>query len=246
MRGLSPAATLDLWETADALGPIGRSLALAAAVEPPVQAEELEAMPLGRRDARLLRLRIALSGRTLEATAVCPSCDTDAEFEVDAAELLAREAEAVQPAPVEAGGFVVVARPPDSRDVAAAAAAGDAEAAELVLFARCVVSARGPGGEVDRTTLPPAVRDAVARALGDSDPLAEVLVDLECPACATSFVADLDLGRFVWAELGAQARRLLHEVDVLGRAYGWTESEVLALGERRRAAYVHLAHEGGP
>jgi hypothetical protein len=32
-------------------------------------------------------------------------------------------------------------------------------------------------------------------------------------------------------------------VHVLARAYGWTESEVLALGERRRAAYLELAEE---
>jgi hypothetical protein len=51
---------------------------------------------------------------------------------------------------------------------------------------------------------------------------------------------------FVWAELEAQAHRLLHEIDVLARAYGWSEPEVLALGERRRAAYVSLVLEGVP
>jgi hypothetical protein len=30
-------------------------------------------------------------------------------------------------------------------------------------------------------------------------------------------------------------------VDALARAYGWTETEVLALGDRRRAAYLELA-----
>ena len=45
---------------------------------------------------------------------------------------------------------------------------------------------------------------------------------------------------FVWAEVDAAAQRLLHEVDVLARAYGWTEPEVLALSEARRAAYLRL------
>ena len=78
-----------------------------------------------------------------------------------------------------------------------------------------------------------------------ADPLAEVLVDLVCPACEKRFVADLDLGAFVWADLSAQARRLIREVDVLARTYGWTEPEVLALGEGRRAVYLELAGEGG-
>jgi len=43
----------------------------------------------------------------------------------------------------------------------------------------------------------------------------------------------------------ARAQRLLREVDALAHVYGWTESEVLALGERRRAAYLALTQEGG-
>jgi len=81
--------------------------------------------------------------------------------------------------------------------------------------------------------------------MGDADPLAEVLVDVVCPACDTEFVADLDVGAFVWAEVHGRAQRLLHEVDVLARAYGWTETEVLALGDRRREAYLTLAGEVG-
>ena len=82
--------------------------------------------------------------------------------------------------------------------------------------------------------------------MSEADPLAEVLVDVVCPGCETEFVADLDVGAFVWAEVHARARRLLHEVDVLARAYGWTEAEVLALGDQRREEYLTLAVDGGP
>jgi hypothetical protein len=81
--------------------------------------------------------------------------------------------------------------------------------------------------------------------MAEADPLAEVLVDLACPACGKTFVADLDLGSFVWAELRTHARRLLREVDTLARAYGWTEAQVLALSDRRRTAYLELVSEGG-
>ena len=64
-----------------------------------------------------------------------------------------------------------------------------------------------------------------------------------CPACRTEFAVDLDIAGFVWAELRARAQRLLREVHVLALAYGWTEDEVLALGERRRAAYLELTEE---
>jgi hypothetical protein len=245
MPELSAAATLDLWETGEELGPVERCLALIATADPASEGlHDLARLPLGRRDARLLRLHTALAGPILEGTAACPSCGEQAEFAVDASTLLEQDVTAVDAVPVEADGFRVVWRSPDSRDVVAAAATGDAAAAERVLIERCVTAATGPSGDAEATTLPEAVRDTVARAMAAADPLAEVLVTIACPACETDFVADVDVGAFVWAEVRARARRLVHEVDVLARVYGWTETEVFALGERRRASYLRLAAEG--
>jgi hypothetical protein len=235
---LPAAAVLDLWQAVEGAAPVERSLALAAAGGG--SPHELARLPLGRRDAQLL----ALHPGALEATARCPACGEDAHFAVEPSALIEREAEAAPPAPVRTGGFVVRWRPVSSRDVLAAAAAADAGAAERVLLARCVTRAAGPDGEVDVTELPPEVREELARAMADADPLAEILVDLDCPACGQAFVADLDVGTFVWAALRRRAHGLLREVDALARSYGWTEAEVLALSERRRAAYLELATGG--
>jgi hypothetical protein len=245
MPGLSAAATLELWQAALGLGPVERSLALAAVGgSGPAGADELARLPLGRRDARLLGLHATLAGRLLEATATCPACGEQADFAVDADALLAPADEPVRPAPVEMAGYSVSWRSPDSLDVEAAADAGDAAAAERVLLTRCVTSASGPGGEVDASTLPADVRGALAHAMAEADPLAEVLVNVACPACETEFVADLDVGGFVWAEVQANARRVLREVDVLARVYGWSETEVLSLPQPRRAAYLALVQDG--
>jgi hypothetical protein len=242
---LSPAATLDLWADAERRSPVERTLVLAAAGgDDGAGPAELSRLPLGRRDGRLLSLHRALGGPAFEATAACPACSEQAEFAVDTGELAARAGGGTPAVPVEADGFVVTWRPPDSADLAAAGETGQAAAAERVLLSRCVVAASGPGGEVDGPGLPAGVRAAVAQAMAAADPLAEVLVDVECPACGTAFVADLDLGGFVWVELRAHAQRLLREVAVLARAYGWTERDVLALDDARRAAYLQLAREG--
>lgn len=235
MPELSAAGALDLWQAVEGVDAVGRSLTLAATSgQGP---DELARLPLGRRDSLLLELRAAFADPALEATAPCPSCGEQAEFAVDTGELLARGETAASPAPVEAGGHVVVWRSPDSLDVAAAAAAGDPAAAERVLVERCVTSPAGP-------ELPAKARAAVAQAMAEADPLAEVLVEVSCPACGNGFVADVDIAGFVWAELRAHARRLLREVDVLARAYGWTQAEVLALGDARRAAFLELAEAG--
>src|SRR5580765_934044 len=223
---LRSSAVLELWEEADALPPVGRALTLASLEGG--DAAELARLPLGRRDARLLRLHAALVGPALEATASCPYCGEAAEFALDVDELLARGDDAVAPEPVDAAGRRIVWRLADSRDVIEAAGAADVEAAERLLFARCVES----GGD--------DAREAVTAAMAEADPLAEVLVDLPCPACGEAFVADVDVPRFVWAEVRARALGLLRDVDALARAYGWTEAEVLELGESRRAAYLEL------
>jgi hypothetical protein len=247
MPALSPALVLDLWERAEPLDRVGRGVVLAASSEPRLDEAEVSALPIGRRDARLLRLHVDVEGPTLDATATCPACAEQVEFASDAGTLLRLGDQAsIPPArltSIEVDGYSARWRCPDSRDLAAAAATGDALAAERVLLTRCV-TITGPDGAAPAEQLPPSVRAAVTRAMADADPLAEVLVELVCPTCRAEFVADLDVFSFVWAELRARARRVLREVHVLARAYGWTESDVLALSEQRRAEYLRLVAEG--
>lgn len=223
MGELSGAATLELWDAAHALRPVERAVALACADGE--DADDVAQLPLGRRDERLLALHAAVAGSAIEATASCPCCGESAEFSLDVDELLARATEAVS-APE---GL----RSPNSRDLEAASDALYADAAERVLLERCV----GVGELTD------GARRAVAAAMAEADPLAEVLVDVACPGCDEMFVAELDVSAFVWAEVRAAALALLRDVDVLARAYGWTEAEVLALGEGRRQAYLELVSE---
>ena len=49
-----------------------------------------------------------------------------------------------------------------------------------------------------------------------------------------------DIVSFFWAEIDAWARRVLREVNVLARAYGWRESDILALSPVRRQIYLSM------
>lgn len=241
---LSPAETLDLWEACEGLEPLERALALASGASG-VSVDELAVLPLGRRDAWVLELHGALGGAALEATVACPACGEQDEFTIEPAALLARGRERVHAARVEADGCVVTWRPLDSRDVAAAREQGTAEAAERVLLSRCVIEATEPdGGAVPGEALPPGARNAVAAAMLESDPLAEVVVSVVCPGCEAAFTAELDVSAFVWSGLRSRGQRLLRETHLLASAYGWTEAEVLALGDRRRLAYLELIGHG--
>lgn len=233
---LTAGETLALWERVDGLRPVDRALTLAA--YDGADAQELATLPIGHASARLLQLRRAAAGTTMAATAVCPACSERMEFSLDLEKLLTLQSEAAAvdatlPAPVLAW------RPPTWTDLEELA---DADEPDRALLRRCVTVADAG----DPTDLPPETIEAIERAMMAADPLAEVLVALRCPECGLEFDTSVDLAEFVWIELDARAQRILHEVDVLARSYGWTEAEVLALSEPRRAAYLRLVLEGVP
>ncbi len=240
---ISDAEILDLWEAATQRDAVDRAIVLAAAA--PVVATDAAGgfalLPIGQRDANLVALHVAISGGTFEAVAGCPACGGTAEVSIDASALMAIGEQGIPVEPLEIGDYTIEWRPPDSLDLHAAASAGEAGAAERVLLERCVISAAGPQGATDGPSLAPDVLAALADAMAAADPLAEVQLDASCPECGRPFVTSLEIGEFVWTELVARARQIMREVNQLAHAYGWNEAEVLALSERRRAAYLELA-----
>lgn len=245
-RAAAPLEDVDvlrLWEGAAGLGPIERALALAG---PDDGDPSLAEAPLGRCQARLLRLRQALLGNRLEATAACPECRETVELVLGVTDLLSFDG-AGGAGIVDVDGHTVSWRSPTPADLAAAAetSAGGGDP-ETVILERCILSALGPQGVMDPGGLPAPAREAVAAAMAAADPLAEILVSLVCPECGSAFEAEVDVASFVWAELEATASRIVLDVDTLARAYGWTEADVLALGAQRRTAYLRLVTEGLP
>ncbi len=143
--------------------------------------------------------------------------------------------------PVELAGFRVLWRPLTGVDLAAVAAAGlsTVEAADE-LWRRCLVEASGPAGPVAAEAVPARVRAAVLDALVRADPFVEITFAVSCPQCGTHWNSQLDPAAFAWDRIQARARQALRDVHTLARAYGWTEPDVLALSEPRRAAYLRL------
>ena len=88
--------------------------------------------------------------------------------------------------------------------------------------------------------MPVPVLDALSQRMETLDPGASVSFALECPQCATHWQVPLDLAEVVWQKVRAAAEHVLLEIDLLARAYGWTEREVLRLNPLRRAAYLQM------
>jgi hypothetical protein len=240
-RGLSAAEVLRAWEAGLDQHPLDRALTLLAAAEPRAGRAELASLSVAERDRRLLRLRAATLGPLLSAFTACPRCGERLEFSMDTADLAAPGDDAGGPWEAEGGGVRLRFRLPDSRDLAAAARAGHVEGARRLLAARCVVGAWSDAGAVEPDDLPEEALHAMADAMATVAPEAEVSLSVACAACGEAWECLLDVAAFFWAELSARARRLLREVDVLARAYHWSEAEILALTPRRRRAYLEMA-----
>jgi hypothetical protein len=82
--------------------------------------------------------------------------------------------------------------------------------------------------------------NAVGERMAQADPLAEILLHFDCPACSHAFDLGLDLAAFLWSELEGRAKRLLRDVHTLASAYGWSEAEVLSLSPARREFYLGM------
>ena len=110
-----------------------------------------------------------------------------------------------------------------------------------MLVRRCVTSATKAGAAVLPELLPEGVLTAVADALGDYDPQADVQLALSCSDCGHEFGMSFDIEEYFWVEVAARAMRVLREIHILARAYGWREADILAMSTRRRQAYLELA-----
>lgn len=237
--GLEAETLLTLWECGQRApaGARGEALLRASFVG------AATVLTVGERNARLIELHARLFGRVIELLSRCPACGTAVQFSSDCETLAAQARPALadsSPHRLEASGYQIEFRLPDSADVAGASSAEDEEDFARRLLDRCVLACTHEGNHVPVRQLPMAALDALSRHMELLDPGASVSFALDCPQCAMRWQAPLDLGQMVWQKVRAAAERLLLDVDVLARAYGWTEREVLSLNPLRRAAYLQM------
>jgi hypothetical protein len=242
MRPPSAADVVAIWERGVTEGPLERALTMLAHCTGEPRAK-LAALGIGERDARLFAIHAHLFGARLDAYAECPRCAERLEYVVAGDQLFGRtEPAAEAPELTLASGDVSLwLRLPDSSDLAAIAACADPAQARRLLAHRCVAGASSDGTPIPLGELSDATIDAISARLAAADPRADQLIDLSCPSCAHAWQVALDVECFLWAKINALAKRLLREIHVLARAYGWSEHDILSLSAVRRGIYLEMA-----
>lgn len=242
MHTPTPAQLLQVWERGGDPSAAARGLLLlGCSCDDEAGIDELAALPLGRRDARLLELRERLFGAAIDAVASCPQCATAVEATFRCDDLRLPDAGPAAPTLEHvARGIRVQFRLPDSHDLLALEHCGDAAAARGLLLERCVLAAQSGGEPRDARNLPHALQAEIAQAMAQADPQADLQLALRCPDCGHAWQPLFDIAGFLWQELHAWALHMLREVDTLAASYHWAEADILALSPRRRQAYLEL------
>jgi hypothetical protein len=260
MRPLSVPELLAVWERGLTALPFERALTILSAASPESSPAALARLSIGRRDANLLQLREWAFGSELAILAACPSCRQTLELTIPVPALrvslvptLDPELDPTRALTAESSSdlegslmlkdklldYEVRYRSPNTEDIAGCTGL-DIAASRRKLLACCVTDARCQGRSVSAEELPDDVARKVVEQIAAIDPQADTRLDLTCPECHGCWKEVFDIVSFFWAEIDAWARRVLREVNVLARAYGWRESDILALSPVRRQIYLSM------
>lgn len=226
-----------MWEDGHAQPLVDRAMLLLTHACPDESRDDLAALPVGRRDARLMTLREWTFGPSLSSLVACPACGERLELNFTVTDLRVTPPAGDGVLTVQAHGYEVIARLPDSTDLATLEVVGDGR---RHLLHRCVQRAYHKGKKRSFSRLPARVLDAVVQSMSEADPQANVQTTLTCRECAHTWQAAFDVVSFFWEELEHWAHRTLRDVHILASAYGWDEADILRLSPLRRQCYLQL------
>jgi hypothetical protein len=242
MHAMSAQQIVQVWEQAHFQHDIDRALTILTVACPDQSRAELAALTVGQRDSQLLNLREMTFGKGLICFSVCPQCRQRLQFSITT-EALRVEQHQLEAPDLEfcLEEFTMRVRLPNSRDLAAVANCTATDDPHQVLLQRCLIGVSQNGKATETKNLPETVICAVSDHINANDPQAEVLLELNCSSCDHRWMTAFDIVTFFWKEIAVYAKRLLEEVVILSRAYGWREIDILELSPIRRRFYLERA-----
>jgi hypothetical protein len=242
LKPLRDARLLEAWERASAVGDSGRAAALLSVAGPELSREQWEDVGLPEVNLQLARLRQISFGSDLTAHLPCSKCGTRLEFNLDLTQIIQRletlSEETAGSWSDGRGRFSM--RTITGRDLAAVQTCSDTETARRSLLERCTEVNGLPASDESTSAALRASESIALETFARLHQAAEITCRVACVNCGHADETDLDLARFIWAEVRHRAARLLRDVHELASTYGWPEEEILRLPAQRRDKYLEM------
>lgn len=243
MTTISATELLNVWEAGLHKSLIEKSLHLLNAAYPVIGIDDLANLSIGERDAGLLKLREAMFGSRLVNIVHCPACSELIEWETNLKDLQLQTFPQVvisKEYALEVDNYNIRFRLPNSRDLAKATLESASYGDPKKLLSECILDVRRDQEICVANELPEQVFATLNRRMGEEDPQADMWMLLSCPCCSYQWNAQFDIVTYLWSEIDSWARHILHEVNVLAKAYGWSENDILNLSYHRRQLYLEM------
>ncbi len=188
------------------------------------------------RDQILLAVYLNTYGTKVETTATCSLCNCPFDIGFSLTEL-ADELVHVNPAglneadpsfPFKTSNGMKFRLPAGEDELAVMGM--NPEAAERALFKRCM--------PVDTTTFN---ADIIQKAMQKVAPLLDTEFETQCPECSGKQAFHFNLQQYLLTSLINERDKLVAEIHLLAKSYGWGLNEILELPRNVRNSYVSLA-----
>ena len=230
---------LEVWELGKRATPEGRVRALLNLARPDLSGDAVCSLALGERNQGLIALRRSMFGSELQAYIECTGCGKPLDLAFSVEQLgFADTPDLSDQFQIACENLYATVRLPNSHDLAALSDATSVEEGRLRLLSRCITALHRDGKKIAPSDLDARECDALEAMISDLDPRMEILFDLHCPECSHQWQAPLEIGTFLWSEFDGYAQRLLENIHLLARMYGWSEADILEMSEVRRNYYV--------
>ncbi len=241
MRTFAPNQLVDLWERAEEQPPWQKALTILAALDPDYDPEQIASWPLGYRDRMLFMAHTQQFGPWIEVQGNCAHCaeridfkfHADAVLEDDPGESVARYSL------LENNGYRIKVRPPTTQDLLAVAGHREPGKALQEQLIGEIMTAGNSQIILDRKNVA-HLSEVIELHLCKVQPLSEVSINARCPECGGDTPHLFDILDHLWRRIAAEVRRLLWDVHLLARAYGWSGKEILDLSPARRRQHIAM------
>lgn len=240
MKSLSASELLEVWEWGIYQKPLDRTIQLLTIALETNDIDQIRGLTIGERDNYLLFLRRSLFGKQLNCTVECPECHEIMEWESDIDEFCSFDynKHIHRELSFQHKSLKLKFRLPTSEDIIQSGLETSQSDFSRNLITRCTTKIVKGTKILEKVELPPQILNEIETMMEEADPKANIQLSLSCPNCGHSWHEIFDIISLLWKEIDSWVKRLLQDISVLARNYGWSEKDILMLSPLRRQFYL--------